>query len=63
MERKKLLDSFAVLAYLNNEKAAQVVLDTLAKAQENGTSVLRNDGNIGEVYYILHRKRGSDKVY
>ncbi len=62
MKRRKLLDSFAVLAYLNNEKGAQAVLDTLAKAQESGTSVLMNEVNVGEVYYILHRKRGSEKA-
>ena len=39
MNRKKLLDSFALLAYLNKEPDFEKVKDALAKAQESGGSV------------------------
>jgi len=40
----------------------QKVLEAMADAQRSADTVFMNDVNIGEVYYILHRKRGSDKA-
>ena len=62
MNRKKLLDSFALLAYLNKEPAFEKVKYALAQAQESGNSVLMNEINVGETYYILFRKRGVEKA-
>lgn len=62
MNRKKLLDSFALLAYLNKETGFEKVRDVLAKAQRSGNSVLMNEINVGETYYILFRKRGPEKA-
>lgn len=62
MNRKKLLDSFALLAYLNKELDFEKVKYVLAKAQESGNSVLMNEINVGETYYILFRKRGMKKA-
>ncbi len=62
MSRKKLLDSFALLTYLNKEPDFEKVKYTLAKAQEAGNSVLMNEINVGETYYILFRKRGVEKA-
>lgn len=62
MNRKKLLDSFALLAYLNKESDFEKVKDVLAKAQESGSSVLMNEINVGETYYIIFRKRGVEKA-
>ena len=62
MNRKKLLDSFALLAYLNKEPAFEKVKYALAQAQESGHSVLMNEINVGETYYILFRKRGVEKA-
>jgi len=59
---KKLLDSFALLAYLNQEKGFEKVRQALAKAQESGLHLLMNEINIGETYYILYRKRGEEKA-
>jgi AbrB family looped-hinge helix DNA binding protein len=58
VKRKKLLDSFAILSYLNREAGFQKVLDIMADAHESGEQVFMNEVNIGEVYYILFRKRG-----
>ncbi|MCD6298847.1 MAG: type II toxin-antitoxin system VapC family toxin [Deltaproteobacteria bacterium] len=62
MKRKRLLDSFAMLAYLNKEKGFEVVREAMSGAQKSGDSVLMNEINVGEVYYILFRKRGPEKA-
>ena len=62
MKRKKLLDSYALLAYLNKEKGFEKVRDVLANAQKTGFSVFMNELNVGETYYILYRKRGPEQA-
>ncbi len=62
MNRKRLLDSFALLAYLNKEAGFEMVRDVLAVAQKSGNDVLMNEINVGEAYYILYRKRGPEKA-
>jgi predicted nucleic acid-binding protein len=62
VNRKRLLDSFALLAYLNQETGFAKVRDILAKAQKSGIHVLMNEINVGETYYILYRKRGREKA-
>jgi ribonuclease VapC len=58
VKRKRLLDSFALLAYLNEEGGFEKVRNVLANAQKSDLPVLMNELNIGETYYILYRKRG-----
>ena len=58
MSRRKLLDSFALLSYLNKERGFEKVREALAEAQVSDGSVLMNEVNVGETYYILHRQRG-----
>ncbi len=62
MKKKRLLDSFAILVYLNKEKGFQKVRDMLAEAQKSGEFILMNEVNVGEVYYILFRKRGQKQA-
>lgn len=62
MNRKRLLDSFALLAYLNKEANFERVKQILAQAQKSGAFVLMNEINIGETYYILFRKRGAKQA-
>jgi len=62
VKRKIVLDSFALLAYLNKEKGFQKVQKMLSDAQISGESVLMNEINVGEVYYILFRKRGQGQA-
>lgn len=62
MNRKRLLDSFALLAYLNKEVGFELVRDTLAEAQLSDGSLLMNEINVGETYYILYRQRGEQKA-
>ncbi len=62
MKQKRLLDSYALLAYLNKEKNFQKVQKVLSDAQRSGRHVLMNEINIGETYYILYRKRSQEKA-
>ncbi len=62
MKTKRLLDSYAVLAYLNGESAAEAVQQAMKDAEASGSSLLMSEINIGEVYYILSRRRGPEKA-
>ena len=62
MKAKKLLDSYALLAYLNKEKNFQKIKKVLSEAQSSGRPLLMNEINIGETYYILYRKRSQEKA-
>jgi predicted nucleic acid-binding protein len=62
MKTKRLLDSFAMLAFLNGKAGCGRVREALAEARETSVDLLMNDLNVGETYYILSRKRGTDKA-
>ena len=62
MRPKIVLDSFALLAYLNKEDGFEKVRKILAKAQESGDCVLMNEINVGETFYVLYRERGPEKA-
>jgi len=62
VNRKRLLDSFALLTYLNQENGFEIIKSVLAKAQKSGIFLVMNEINIGESYYILFRKRGRAKA-
>ncbi len=62
VSRRKLLDSFALLSYLNKEIGFEKVREALAEAQISDGSLLMNEINVGETYYILHRQRGVQKA-
>lgn len=54
--RTIVLDSWAVLAYLEDEKSGQAVAELLSEAGEQGTPVRMSVVNAGEVWYILARE-------
>jgi predicted nucleic acid-binding protein len=62
VKKKSLLDSFALLAYLNKEDGFEKVRRLLADAQRSNVPVLINEMNVGETYYIIHRKRGQEQA-
>lgn len=62
MKQKRFLDSYALLAYLNKEKDFQKVQKVLSAAQSSGISLLMNEINVGETYYIIWRKRSQEKA-
>ena len=55
MKKRSLLDSFAVLAWIQDEKGAQEVEDLLYRAQEGKEQVILNIINLGEIYYRCAR--------
>jgi predicted nucleic acid-binding protein len=53
-----LLDSYALLAYLNDEPGGRRVQELLAQAEERKCRLVMCLVNLGEVLYITERKRG-----
>ena len=59
MSQKRVLDSFALLAYLKMEGKFSKVKSHLTSQV---STILMNEINIGETYYILARERSSEKA-
>ncbi len=57
--RNSVLDSYAVLAFLFQEKGHEKVLDLLEKAAQAGQALLIAAPNWAEVRYIVERKVGA----
>ena len=57
-----VLDSWSVLAYLEDEPAGQQVADIIANAHENGTPLMMTVVNAGEVWYITARGTSEDEA-
>jgi len=51
-----VLDSWAVLAYFEDEPAGEAVGEIIADAYENGINLLMSLVNVGEVWYIVARQ-------
>jgi len=58
VKRKYLLDSFAILAWIQDEKGAQTVEDLLYKARQNRCEAAINIINLGEIYYRCAKAAG-----
>lgn len=54
--RALVFDSWAVMAYLEDEPAAERVADMIADAHEDDTPLLMPVVNLGEVWYIIARE-------
>lgn len=52
----KILDSFAVLAFLQDEPGAQTVEDLVLQAQEGEVRLAMCVVNLGEIWYSISRK-------
>ncbi len=61
-KKPSLLDSFALLAFLNKEKGFEKVRGMLQAANASGVPLLMNEINIGEVYYIVAKNQSADKA-
>lgn len=63
MDEKYILDSFALLAHLEDETRGEKVTRILKKAQQSDNILLYISViNLGEVYYITMRERGAEKA-
>ncbi|MGB8646833.1 MAG: type II toxin-antitoxin system VapC family toxin [Anaerolineae bacterium] len=51
-----VLDTWSIIAYLEDEPAGQQVAEMLADAHENQISMLMSVVNAGEVWYIIARE-------
>jgi ribonuclease VapC len=56
-KRRSLLDSFALLAFLNKESGFEKVKSLLREAEHSKEPLLMNEINIGEVYYMAAKDR------
>lgn len=61
-KKRSLLDSFAVLAFLNRESGFEKVNSLLRQAERAGTPLLMNEINLGEVYYVTARERSFEQA-
>lgn len=59
---KFVLDSYAVLAYFQGEKAGAKVKDILKQSLRGDAFIYLSSINLGEVYYIIARKMGIDRA-
>jgi len=59
VSRKRVLDSYALLAYLKQEDECERIKELLSSKD---TVVLMNEINLGECFYILARERTIDKA-
>ncbi len=57
-----VLDSFALLAFFQDEPGAQAVEDLLLRAEEGRVDLSITTANLGEVIYRTIRKYGSDRA-
>ena len=51
-----IMDSWAIIAYLEDEKAAGKIGDIIVEAHESGIPLLMTVVNAGEVWYTVARK-------
>ncbi len=58
MKKEKVLDSFALLAYLKMEGKYKKVKDLLASDK----ILFMNDINVGEAFYVLAKERGVENA-
>ncbi len=59
---KYILDSYALLAYFQAEPAGAKVRDILKEAMVCAAAVFLSLISLGEIYYIVARKRGDEKA-
>lgn len=57
-----VLDSYALLAYFNAESAGTEVKGLLEQAELQDVSLFLSLINLGEIYYLVYRRRGPTKA-
>jgi ribonuclease VapC len=62
VKKRSLLDSFAVLSWLQDEPGAPVVAQLLAEAKESREQLLLHEVNLAEVHYLTIRRVGEDRA-
>ncbi len=60
--RSIVLDSWAIMAYFEDEPAAEKVADIIAEAHDEETPLFMSVVNAGEVWYILARRTSESEA-
>lgn len=60
--KRAVLDSYAILAYFEDEPGAEAVQRLLEEAEAAETELLLSVVNWGEIYYSLYRTKGGGKA-
>jgi uncharacterized protein with PIN domain len=60
--RAIVLDSWAIMAYFEDEPSAEKVADIIAEAHEEQTPLFMSVVNAGEVWYILARRTSESEA-
>jgi ribonuclease VapC len=60
MPNRYVLDSYALIGYLENEHFANRIEQLLKQAKKGGASLYLHVLHLGEVYYITLREQGSN---
>jgi predicted nucleic acid-binding protein len=58
----RVLDSYSLIAYLENEDGAEKMIEVIQAARNAGKPLLLSVVNWGEVYYITLREAGRERV-
>ena len=58
----RVLDSYSLIAYLENEDGAEKMIEVIQGARNAGKPLLLSVVNWGEVYYITLREAGRERV-
>lgn len=54
-----ILDSWAVMAFLEDESCAERVVEVISDAREDGTPLLMTTVNAGEIWYVMKRRKNA----
>ncbi len=57
-----VLDSFALIAYLEGEKGQELIIGLLERAAKDKCELFLSVVNLGEIAYIVERERGAAKT-
>jgi ribonuclease VapC len=58
----RVLDSHSLIAYLENERGADKMIELFQVARDSGKTLFLSVVNWGEVYYITLREAGRERV-
>jgi uncharacterized protein with PIN domain len=58
----RVLDSYSLIAYLENEDGADKMIEVFRVARDSGKALLLSVVNWGEVYYITLREAGRERA-
>ena len=58
----RVLDSHSLIAYLENERGADKMIELFQVARDSGKTLLLSVVNWGEVYYITLREAGRERA-